>query len=108
MAGHRAAAARPRSRHRGDRADPRSQDRRSLPVAALRSEAFYVGALGSRKTHARRVERLKAAGFGDADIARIHAPIGLAIGAKSPAEIALAILAEVTKALRKPAVEAAP
>jgi xanthine dehydrogenase accessory factor len=86
--------------------DPKIDD--PCLIAALRSEAFYVGALGSKKTHAKRIERLKAAGFGDADIARIHAPIGLAIGARSPAEIALAILAEVTKALRAPAAEAAP
>jgi xanthine dehydrogenase accessory factor len=88
--------------------DPRIDD--PCLIAALRSQAFYVGALGSKKTHARRVERLTAAGFGEADIARIRAPIGLAIGARSPAEIALAILAEVTAALRKPdgGAEAAP
>jgi xanthine dehydrogenase accessory factor len=85
--------------------DPRIDD--PCLAAALRSEAFYVGALGSKTTHAKRVVRLKAAGFDDAAIARIHAPIGLDIGARSPAEIALAILAEVTRALRKPA-EAAP
>jgi xanthine dehydrogenase accessory factor len=86
--------------------DPRIDD--PCLIAALRSEAFYVGALGSKTTHARRVARLKAAGFDDAAIARIHAPIGLDIGARSPAEIALAILAEVTRALRQPAAEAAP
>lgn len=86
--------------------DPRIDD--PCLIAALRSEAFYVGALGSKKTHAQRVERLRAAGFGEADIARIHAPIGLAIGAQSPSEIALAILAEVTQALRRPAAGAAP
>ncbi|MFA6965132.1 XdhC family protein [Bosea sp. (in: a-proteobacteria)] len=70
--------------------------------AALRSECFYIGALGSRKTHGRRVERLAAAGF-DADAAaRIHAPIGLDIGAVSPAEIALAILGEIVSTLRGP------
>jgi xanthine dehydrogenase accessory factor len=57
--------------------------------------------LGSRKTHARRVERLKQAGFADEQIARIHAPIGLDIGAVSPAEIALAILAQVIATLRR-------
>jgi xanthine dehydrogenase accessory factor len=69
--------------------------------AALRSPAFYVGALGSKKTHARRVERLAGAGFGEGDIARIHAPIGLDIGAVSPAEIALSILAEIVATLRR-------
>jgi xanthine dehydrogenase accessory factor len=67
---------------------------------ALARDCFYIGALGSKKTHARRVERLKAAGLSDADIARIHAPIGLPIGAVSPAEIAVAILGEITQALR--------
>lgn len=67
---------------------------------ALRSESFYIGALGSRKTHAKRVERLQAAGFDDAAIARIHAPIGLNIGAVSPAEIALSILGQITAVLR--------
>lgn len=68
--------------------------------AALEAGCFYVGALGSRKTHARRVERLLAAGLGDEQIGRIHAPIGLAIGAASPAEIAVAVLAQVIGALR--------
>ena len=67
---------------------------------ALRTASFYIGALGSRKTHGKRVERLKAAGFSDQDIARIHAPIGLNIGAISPAEIALSILGEITARLR--------
>ncbi|SFD38984.1 xanthine dehydrogenase accessory factor [Bosea sp. CRIB-10] len=70
--------------------------------AALRSNCFYIGALGSRKTHGKRLERLAAAGFGEADVKRIHAPIGLDIGAVSPAEIALAILAEIVQALRGP------
>jgi xanthine dehydrogenase accessory factor len=69
--------------------------------AALKANCFYVGALGSKKTHARRVEHLRARGVGDDAIASIHAPIGLAIGATSPAEIALAILAEITLRLRR-------
>src|SRR6476660_1805283 len=68
---------------------------------ALSRECFYIGALGSKKTHARRVERLKQQGLTDADIARIHAPIGLAIGAVSPAEIAVAIMAQITERLRE-------
>ena len=67
---------------------------------ALSRDCFYIGALGSKKTHARRVARLKEAGLTDADIARIHAPIGLPIGAVSPAEIAVAIIGEITAALR--------
>lgn len=67
---------------------------------ALARDCFYIGALGSRKTHARRVERLKAQGVSDADLARIHAPIGLEIGAISPPEIAVAILGEITARLR--------
>jgi xanthine dehydrogenase accessory factor len=69
-------------------------------AVALRSDCFYVGALGSRKTHAKRLERLRAAGFEQHDLARIHAPIGLAIGAKGPAEIAVSILAEIVKVAR--------
>lgn len=71
-------------------------------VQALTNGCFYVGALGSTKTHARRVERLRAQGVSDAAIARIHAPIGLDIGAVSPAEIAVAVMAEITAALRRP------
>lgn len=70
-------------------------------AAALRSPCFYIGALGSRKTHERRVQRLTTSGFTDADLARIHAPIGLDIGAVSPAEIAVSILAEIVATLRK-------
>jgi xanthine dehydrogenase accessory factor len=66
---------------------------------ALARDCFYIGALGSRKTHARRVERLKQQGFDAAGIARIHAPIGLDIGAVSPAEIAVAIMAQITERL---------
>ncbi len=74
----------------------------------LRSDAFYITCLGSRRTHAKRVERLKAMGFDDAAIGRIHAPAGLDIGAVSPAEIAVSILAELTAVLHaKPIVAAA-
>jgi xanthine dehydrogenase accessory factor len=68
---------------------------------ALSRDCFYIGALGSRKTHAKRVERLKQAGISEADIARIHAPIGLDIEAISPAEIAVAIMGEITRVLRQ-------
>ena len=79
--------------------DPRIDD--EALIAALRENCFYIGALGSRKTHARRIERMRAEGFGEAELARIHAPIGLDIGATSPAEIAVAILAEVIDSLRR-------
>ena len=78
--------------------DPKIDD--PALAAALRSEAFYIGALGSRKTHAARLGRLKEQGFSDAELARIHAPVGLPIGAISPAEIAVSILAEITQAMR--------
>jgi xanthine dehydrogenase accessory factor len=68
--------------------------------AGLRSPSFYIGALGSKKTHAARLERLSARGFSPDMLARIHGPVGLAIGAKSPAEIALSILAQITQTLR--------
>src|SRR3954462_14696924 len=68
---------------------------------ALERECFYIGALGSKKTHARRVERLKSAGLNEDAIARIHAPIGLPIGAVSPPEIAVAIMGEITARLRQ-------
>lgn len=69
-------------------------------TAALKSDCFYIGALGSRKTHAKRLERLTAAGFEATNLERIHAPIGLAISAQEPAEIAVAILAEIIQAYR--------
>lgn len=68
--------------------------------AALKSDVFYIGALGSKKTQASRAERLRAAGFTQQQIARIHGPIGLSIGAKGAPEIAVSIMAEVTRALR--------
>jgi xanthine dehydrogenase accessory factor len=78
--------------------DPKLDD--PALVAALRSPTFYIGALGSKATHARRLERFRAHGFSDAELARIHGPIGLNVGARSPAEIAVAILAEMTATLR--------
>jgi xanthine dehydrogenase accessory factor len=78
--------------------DPKIDDPALLH--ALKRDCFYIGALGSRKTHAKRLVRLKEAGVSDAELARIHAPIGLAIGAVSPAEIAVAILGEITARLR--------
>ncbi|MSO64866.1 MAG: xanthine dehydrogenase [Alphaproteobacteria bacterium] len=80
--------------------DPKIDDP-ALHVA-LKSPAFYIGSLGSKKTHAARLHRLNKAGFSDAETARIHGPVGLAIGAKSPAEIAVAVLAQITERLRQP------
>jgi xanthine dehydrogenase accessory factor len=80
--------------------DPKIDDPALLH--AFERDCFYIGALGSRKTHAKRGERLKAQGASDADIARIHAPIGLSIGAVSPSEIAVSIMAEITAELRLP------
>jgi len=77
--------------------DPKIDDP-ALSVA-LRSDAFYIGALGSKRTHANRLARLREAGFDERATARIHGPIGLTIGAKSPAEIAISILAQVTAVL---------
>jgi xanthine dehydrogenase accessory factor len=78
--------------------DPKIDD--GALAAALRAECFYVGALGSRKTQAKRVERLRALGLDERQVARIRGPIGLAIGAQSPAEIAVSVLAEVIQMLR--------
>src|SRR5574342_156951 len=78
--------------------DPRIDD--PALAAALRSEAFYLGALGSRKTQAARRERLAAMGFSDAELSRIHGPVGLELGAVSPAEIAVSILSELVACLR--------
>jgi xanthine dehydrogenase accessory factor len=78
--------------------DPKIDDP-ALAHALLR-DCFYIGALGSKKTHARRLDRLKAGGISEVALARIHAPIGLPIGAVSPPEIAVAIMAEITASLR--------
>src|SRR5271156_1053908 len=90
--------------------DPKIDDPALLH--ALARDCFYIGALGSRKTPGRRIERLKAQGVSDANLARIQAPIGLDIGAVSPAEIAVAIMAQITERLREeteaePAIKAA-
>jgi len=79
--------------------DPKIDD--GALINALKADCFYIGALGSRKTHAKRLERMRAVGFDDAALARIHAPIGLDIGAVSPAEIAVSIVAEIIAAQRK-------
>ncbi|MBI5129023.1 MAG: XdhC family protein [Rhodopseudomonas palustris] len=81
--------------------DPKIDDPALLHAFAR--DCFYIGALGSKKTHARRVDRLKEQGASEADVARIHAPIGLSIGAVSPSEIAVSIMAEITATLRMPA-----
>lgn len=69
--------------------------------AALASECFYLGCLGSKRTHGKRLERLSSEGVSSDDLARIHAPVGLDIGAKTPAEIAVSIMAEVIQRLRQ-------
>jgi xanthine dehydrogenase accessory factor len=79
--------------------DPKIDDPALLH--ALAHDCFYIGALGSRKTHGRRLERLKEQGVSDAALARIHAPIGLDIGAVSPSEIAVSIIGEITARLRQ-------
>lgn len=78
--------------------DPKFDD--PALIRALASPAFHIGALGSRKTHAARLDRLRAAGLDDATLARIHGPVGLDIGAVTPGEIAVSILAEIVLALR--------
>jgi xanthine dehydrogenase accessory factor len=79
--------------------DPKLDD--PALAVALRSECFYIGALGSKRTHAARCQRLTEMGFTEAELARIHGPIGLSIGAVSPAEIAVSILGQMTEVLRK-------
>ncbi|WP_099826380.1 XdhC family protein [Oceaniglobus indicus] len=79
--------------------DPKLDD--PAIVTALRAPVFYLGCLGSTRTHAKRVARLEEQGFGADDIGRIHAPVGLNIGARSPAEIAVAVMAEITQRLRQ-------
>lgn len=81
--------------------DPKLDD--PALARALRSDAFYIGALGSTRTHAKRLERLTEEGFGADDFARINGPVGLNIGAKSPAEIAISIMGQITSALRQEA-----
>lgn len=79
--------------------DPKIDD--PALAAALRSECFYIGALGSRRNHAGRCARLKEMGFSDAELARIHGPVGLNIGAVSPAEVAASIVAQMVQVLRQ-------
>lgn len=79
--------------------DPKLDD--PALAAALRSECFYIGALGSRRNHAARCARLKEEGFTDADLARIHGPVGLSLGAVSPAEVATSIVAQMIQVLRQ-------
>jgi xanthine dehydrogenase accessory factor len=79
--------------------DPKLDD--PAIMATLKTDAFYLGCLGSTRTHAKRVARLEDAGFADSDIAKIYAPVGLDIGGKSPAEIAVSIMAQITQTLRR-------
>ena len=79
--------------------DPKLDD--PALAAALRSDAFYIGCLGSRRTHAKRLQRLTAAGFDGHDFDRLHGPVGLDIGARSAAEIATSVVAEMTQTLRR-------
>lgn len=80
--------------------DPKLDD--PALAVALRSKAFYIGSLGSRKTHAARTKRLRKMGFSEREIDRIYGPVGLPIGSRTPEEIAVSILAQVTEALRQP------
>ena len=80
--------------------DPKLDDA-ALGVA-LRSDAFFIGCLGSTKTHAARRRRLAKAGFSESDLDRLQGPVGLPIGSRSPAEIAVSVLAQVIQTLRKP------
>jgi xanthine dehydrogenase accessory factor len=79
--------------------DPKLDD--PALASALNSDAFYIGALGSKKTHAARLARLRERGFTSDQLARIHGPVGLSIGALSPAEIAISILGQMTATLRQ-------
>ncbi|WP_255011206.1 XdhC family protein [Roseovarius sp. M141] len=79
--------------------DPKLDD--PALTEALRSDVFYIGALGSTRTHAKRLDRMREAGFTETDLARIHGPVGLDIGAAGPSEIALSILAQMTQVLRQ-------
>jgi xanthine dehydrogenase accessory factor len=81
--------------------DPKLDD--PAIVTVLESEAFYLGCLGSTRTHAKRIERLADVGFTTEELSRIHAPVGLDLGGRDPAEIAVSIMAQVTQTLRKPA-----
>ena len=81
--------------------DPKLDD--PALTVALRSSAFYIGSLGSNRTHAKRLIRLREAGMTESELARIHAPVGLDIGAVSPAEIAISIMAQITAVLHAPA-----
>ncbi len=85
--------------------DPKLDD--PALAIALRSDVFYIGALGSRRTHARRLDRLRELGISDRALDRINGPIGLDIGAVSPAEIAISILGEITQTLHRPAADKA-
>lgn len=86
--------------------DPKLDD--PALVVALRSPVFYIGALGSRKTQAKRRERMIREGFSESEIDRIHGPVGLPLGARSPAEIAVSILAEVTQVRHRQAASSGP